>query len=110
MSSNSNVYQVPQQECPQGFRAAEPENCYPEHRDGCPKGYHSTDDDETGQCYDNDEGCNAHTTIDGVRYDFVLIEREDGKGDRCADLAYLCDEEPNHPACKDLLTDEGPES
>jgi hypothetical protein len=25
--------------------------------EGCPDGYHSVEDDETGQCYDNDLGC-----------------------------------------------------
>ena len=57
-----------QQECPEGFSAGDPENCYPisqrtESGSHCPKGYHSTDDDETGQCYSNDNGCESDTLI-----------------------------------------------
>ena len=99
-----------QQECPDDFGRNEDSTCVYPHSEGCPEGYHTTDDDETGQCYDNDEGCNGYMTKDGVRYNYVLIEGEDGKGDRCRDPAYLCNEEPDHPACKDLLTDEGPET
>ena len=35
-----------EQECPESFSSAEPENCYPKHPEGCPEGYHGTDDDE----------------------------------------------------------------
>jgi hypothetical protein len=50
----------------------------------CPDGHHYEDEDESGQCYPNDEGCGDYGP-------FVLIEEEDG-GDRCALLYYICDE------------------
>ena len=44
-------------ECPDGFFQNEDEQCVPDHRDGCPDGYHSVDDDETGRCIPNSDGC-----------------------------------------------------
>jgi len=42
--------------CPKDFNLNEDGNCFPDHSDGgCPEGTHGVDDDETGQCYDNDE-------------------------------------------------------
>jgi hypothetical protein len=46
-------------ECPDGFFQNEDEQCVPDHRDGCPDGYHSVDDDETGRCIPNSDGCPA---------------------------------------------------
>ena len=52
-----------QQECPEGFSAGDPETCFAEtFINGkweweCPEGYHSVEDDETGQCYPDSEGC-----------------------------------------------------
>ena len=46
------------QECPKGFGGNEDSTCFVDHSDiGCPKGYHSADDDETGQCYPDTEPC-----------------------------------------------------
>ena len=48
-------------ECPENFGTNEDGQCFPLNEDGdweCPEGYHGEDDDETGQCYPNDEGCN----------------------------------------------------
>ncbi len=43
--------------CPEGFNMNEDGQCFPQH-DGCPGGYHSVDDDETGRCIPSDsEGC-----------------------------------------------------
>jgi len=43
-------------ECPDGFNLNEDGNCFPDHSDeGCPEGTHGVDDDETGQCYKDDE-------------------------------------------------------
>jgi hypothetical protein len=50
-------------ECPKGFATNEDDYCFPLHDAGCPEGYHSEDEDETGQCYPNDEGCNTWTAI-----------------------------------------------
>ena len=77
------------QECPEGFGNNEDSTCFFLHREGCPEGYHSTDDDETGQCYSNEEGCNAYVTINGTRHDYVLLTDRSGKGDVCADPRYF---------------------
>lgn len=55
-------------ECPDGFFQNEDGNCVPDHREGCPNGYHSVDDDETGKCIKNSKGC-----PDGMEF------RPDGK-------------------------------
>lgn len=44
--------------CPEGFNMNEDGQCFPEH-DECPDGYHSADDDETGRCIPNSEGCQS---------------------------------------------------
>ena len=44
-------------ECPDGFFQNGYEQCVPDHRDGCPDGYHTVDDDETGRCIPNSDGC-----------------------------------------------------
>ncbi|MGH9987663.1 MAG: hypothetical protein ACRD8W_27290 [Nitrososphaeraceae archaeon] len=88
----------------EGFAQNEDYTC---HLSGeCQEGYHGTDDDETGQCYPNSEGCDAYIIKDGVRFDFVLLEDRPDNGDRCADPAYLCSEsseDNDHSACKEFL-------
>ena len=42
--------------CPEGFNMNGMNNVFQQH-DGCPDGYHSADDDETGRCIPNSEGC-----------------------------------------------------
>lgn len=69
-----------QQDCPEGFHNGEDDVCSPV---GCQEGYHGVDEDETGLCYPNDEGCGDHGP-------YVLIEGE--RGDHCALLYYICDE------------------
>ena len=64
-----------------------------------------TDDYETGQCYDNDKGCNWYMIKDGIRFDYVLIEGDDGKSDRCAKPTYLCHEDPSYEICREYLDD-----
>lgn len=44
-------------ESPDRFFQNEDEQCVPDHRDGCPDGSHSVDDDETGRCIPNSDGC-----------------------------------------------------
>lgn len=94
-----------EQKCPSGFGQNEDAACHP--KGPCPEGYHDTDENETGQCYPNSEGCDAHIIKDGIRYDYILLEnRPNGKGDRCADPVNLCresSEENDHPACKEYL-------
>ena len=42
--------------CPDDFNLNEDGNCFPDHHEtGCPEGTHGVDDDETGQCYKDDE-------------------------------------------------------
>ena len=45
------------QECPEGFASNEDSTCFVSKKNGCPDGYHSADDDETGQCYPDTEPC-----------------------------------------------------
>lgn len=63
-----NAYQLKcipgeQQECPEGFGTNEDGTCFAETLINgkweweCPGGYHSEDDDETGQCYPDTEPC-----------------------------------------------------
>lgn len=79
-------------ECPVGFGRNEDGLCT--HRtlvDGewrwlCPEGYHEAWEDESGQCFPNDEGYQD----DG--YFLVEIEDED-RNDQCGPLYTICDEE-----------------
>lgn len=84
-----DVYQVQcipgsEQECPDNFGNNDDATCFPLDEDGdwtCPEDYHGRDDDETGQCYPNDKGCEWE--------DYILIEEER----RCASLSYICNED-----------------
>ncbi|MGH9974462.1 MAG: hypothetical protein ACRD8Z_01305 [Nitrososphaeraceae archaeon] len=90
-------------ECPPGFGDNEGGRCFPMANGEwkCPEVYHGTDDDESGQCYPNSEGCDVYTTINGERFDYVLLtDRSDGKSDRCAKPSYLCHEDPTREVCK----------
>jgi hypothetical protein len=77
------------QVCPESFGNNDDSTCFFLHKEGCPEGYHSTDNDETGQCYSNEGGCNAYVTINGTRHDYILLTDRPGKGDTCADPRYL---------------------
>ena len=93
-----NVYQekcIPgsQQKCPKPqFGSNEDDTCFPmtlingEWEWECPDGYHSIDDDETGQCYPNSEGC--------IYDDYILTPSSDSGVmiDRCAHLSDLFDQ------------------
>ncbi|MGH9926622.1 MAG: hypothetical protein ACREAS_08165 [Nitrososphaera sp.] len=75
-----------QQECSEDFGNNDDYTCFPLDENGdwtCPEGYHGTDDDETGQCYPNDEGCQYD--------DSILLTDRPGKDDRCAALYAICD-------------------
>lgn len=90
-----DVYQIKCQpfpnadDCPEDFGMNEDGYCFPlidNGEWGCPEGYHTRDDDETGQCYPNERGCEW----DG----YIFLEGgEDGEGDRCAVLYAICNEE-----------------
>ena len=101
-----NMNETADKECPENFFTNEDYRCVPNHDEGCPEGYHSTDDDETGQCYPNDEGCNAWLLSyddDDSRFEFILVtDRPDGRGDNCYDPGNLCEDDgdqPDHPKC-----------
>ena len=64
-SCHFDVYQLKcipcaNQECPEGFGNNDDSTCFPST--DCPKDYHWTEDDETGQCYPNDRDVNMMTT------------------------------------------------
>ncbi len=42
--------------CPEGFAMNGDGQCFPRH-DGCPEGYHSHEDDESGKCIPDDVSC-----------------------------------------------------
>ena len=89
-SCHFDVYQLKcipgaNQECPEGFGNNDDSTCFPST--DCPKDYHWTEDDETGQCYPNDKGCE----YDG--YTFT----EDKKG--CVQYKMDCDLNENNPLC-----------
>ena len=106
-----DVYQVKCQtdpvtdECPPSFGHNEDGYCFPVKYGNwvCPEGYHDVDDDETGQCYPNDEECPD---------DYFLVPDPDVEddGDRCAKPSYICNDEPEHPECKDYLEEQQQES
>jgi hypothetical protein len=80
-----------QQECPRPqFSQNEDYTCFPntlingEWEWECPEDYHWTEDDETGQCYQDAEGC---------RWDNYMLESEDGEGNSCRALYNICDHE-----------------
>jgi hypothetical protein len=84
-----------EQECPEGYNGGDDNSCSPKE---CQEGYHYEDEDETGLCYPNDEGCGDYGP-------YVLIE---GKyGDRCALLYFICDEAEHREEdyCLDYLED-----
>jgi hypothetical protein len=73
-------------ECPDGFFQNGYEQCVPDHRDGCPDGYHSVDDDETGRCIPNSDGCPEG-----------MIFRPDGK--TCGYKDDICKQNPGLDGC-----------
>jgi hypothetical protein len=76
-----------EQDCHEaGFGNNDDSTCFPYEViiGGCSDGYHSTDDDETGQCYPNEEGC---------LNDYILLTDRPDKGDRCAEMNYECNSE-----------------
>jgi hypothetical protein len=89
------------QKCPEGFGSNDDATCFALNENGdwiCPEDYHTVDDDETGQCYPNSEGCSG---------DMVLLTgRPDKVWDRCAEKRYLCNEDPDHPVCASFRGDD----
>ncbi|MDN5868762.1 MAG: hypothetical protein L0H55_15365 [Candidatus Nitrosocosmicus sp.] len=71
--------------CPEGFAMNEDGQCFP--RGGCPEDYHAVDDDESGRCIPNSEGCPSG-----------MIFRPDMK--TCGYKDDLCRTYPNLAGCK----------
>ncbi|HET6588561.1 MAG TPA: hypothetical protein VFG45_00185 [Candidatus Nitrosocosmicus sp.] len=74
-------------DCPEGFNMNEDGQCFPQHNDGCPDGYHGVDDDETGRCIPNSEGCPSG-----------MIFRPNEKS--CGYKDDICKQYPNLEDCK----------
>ena len=104
------------QECPSPqFASAEPQTCWSktfingEWVRNCPDGYHSTEGDETGQCYPNSEGCKEAALLnkEGDRFEYILLTGDDSPDpyDRCAHPEYLCyyngGSNPDHSGCEE---------
>jgi hypothetical protein len=79
--------------CPEGFNQNGYGQCVPEG--GCPKGYHTVDDDETGRCIPNSDGCPSD-----------MIFRPDKK--TCGYKSDVCKTYPQLKECK--AEDNGPSS
>ena len=54
---------------------------------GCPEGFHSDEDDETGLCYTNEKGC---------EYENMIMNHAE---DSCSDIVDQCREEPFLKRC-----------
>jgi len=74
--------------CPDGFNQNEDGNCYPEHPNGCPEGYHSHENDETGRCIPDSTPCEPGYTRDP---DFPT----------CSSIESVCRDHPDEDVCKD---------
>jgi hypothetical protein len=107
------------QKCPRPqFGNNEDNTCWPKtfiNREwvrNCPDGYHTTDGDETGQCYPNSNGCNDAALLSEDRkhrFDYILTTGDDSPNpyDTCADPRYLCDpaethSQSEHEGCKEF--------
>ena len=78
-------------QCSEGFWPNEDDRCVPEHDEGCPEVFHSTDEDESGQCYTYTKGCEYEG--------FVLTKSEYTGADICREYAIDCDLNEDHPLC-----------
>ena len=78
--------------CQEGFAMNEDGQCFP--RGGCPDEYHLVDDDETGRCIPNSNGCPTD-----------MIFRPNMKS--CGEKQYVCSQYPQLKECK--INDNGEE-
>ena len=69
--------------CPDDFNLNEDGNCFPDHHEhGCPDGTHGVDDDETGQCYkDDEEECPYGMEQVGNNCTYIETEEEQTNSD-----------------------------
>lgn len=81
-------------ECPPGFNTNDDENCFPDH-ERCPDGYHSEEDNETGECYPDSRPCPQGQVMDP---DFPT----------CVNLTVpFCEDHRDIQACRDFLEEQG---
>lgn len=87
-----------EQECPEGFGSGDPETCFAETLVNgeleweCPEDYHSVEDDETGQCNPDEEGCPEGMIWTG----------KTGESHNACNSPYsVCDEIPEHEVCRE---------
>lgn len=74
-------------ECPEGFGTNEEGQCFP--RGGCPDGYHSVEDDESGTCYPDDIPCpNGQVRSEEGNYCIEPTEPEPEPVDCAPGLAF----------------------
>jgi hypothetical protein len=62
---------------------------------GCPVGYHSNEDDESGLCYDNDLGC---------QHDYLIFNNDKTS---CIEYKIQCEYNPDHPLCNGVERSDG---
>jgi hypothetical protein len=107
------------QKCPRPqFGNNEDNTCWPknfingEWIRNCPKDYHTTDGDETGQCYPNTSGCYEASLVSEhrkSRFNYILLTGDESPNpyDTCADPRWLCDpaethSQPDHEGCEEF--------
>jgi hypothetical protein len=73
-------------DCPEGFGTNKDGRCFPLHPNGCPEGYHSHEDDESGECIADSTPCDPGYVINP---DYP----ECGKKER------ICTEHPEAKVC-----------
>jgi hypothetical protein len=94
-----------EQDCPKTFGTNEDGQCFPLNAEGvweCPEGYHSIDDDESGQCYPNDDGCPGGMVLREDQQSCIDVDAcEDSPNSRdCIDKETHCKLYPNSDYCK----------
>jgi hypothetical protein len=77
---------------PVGFAMNAYEQCFPRHEGGCPEGYHSHEDDESGRCIPDDIPCD-----DGYTMNPGYPE--------CQRIEYVCEKYQSLIECITQVTD-----
>ncbi len=72
--------------CPEEFAMNSHEQCVPKHAGGCPEGYHSHENDESGRCIPDNIPCNEGYIINPDYPECQLMEQ-------------VCNEHPNLTDC-----------
>jgi hypothetical protein len=67
------------------------EQCFPKHQGGCPEGYHSHEDDESGRCIPDSEECSKGYIMNP---DYPECQRTE----------FVCNEHPTISECMTEFT------